>query len=79
MSARVCAVCFKEQKNSSLQIINESIEHLLRKHLYITFSTLISSYTSNICTNCKTNLYKLDKSDEVPRIWLETLQKVIQV
>ena len=79
MSPRVCAVCFKEKKNSSLQIVNESIEHLLRQHLYSTFSTSVSSYPSNICTNCKTNLYKLDKSDEVPRIWLETLQKVIQV
>ena len=70
MTESKCSICWEIKKRPALQPVTDTIEALIREHVYSGYSRQIEAYSDKICGNCKNNLYKVDKNKTVPSCWL---------
>ena len=70
MTESKCSICWEIKKRPALQPVTDTIEALIREHVYSGYSRQIEAYSDKICGNCKNNLYKVDKNKTVASCWL---------
>ena len=79
MTESKCSICWEIKKRPALQPVTDTIEALIREHVYSGYSRQIEAYSDKICGNCKNNLYKVHKNKTVPSCWLDSVKKVFQI
>ena len=55
MTGSKCSVCWEIKKRPALQPVTDTIEALIREHVYSGYSRQIEAYSDKICGNCKNN------------------------